>query len=245
MKAWPLLALLLAAPPAEATELKLGSLTFSDELGGVVLKGGSGTGTVADPFVLIEDITDDGPAVLVIRGMRQQFGNTLGTPHLVGFSIRKIVTNRTRRDWYDFELELREILTRASPYEDGLSFGQAGLEMRPFTADRYARVQLRDEPLGRRRLLRRPRAAGRDRDGDGLHHRLLAELRVLPPAAAREPVGAAGTAGSGRSEAQPRRWVPWVTAAPARSAAATNTVSAISSCVAPALIAAFLWISRQ
>jgi hypothetical protein len=143
----PLLSLLLAAQPAAATELKLGSLTFSDELGGVVLRGGSGTGTMADPFVLIEDITEDGPAVLVIRGMRQQFGNTLGTPHLVGFALKKIVTNRTQRDWYDFELELREILNRTSTYEDGLSFGQAGIEPRPFTSDRYAKVQLRDEPL--------------------------------------------------------------------------------------------------
>ena len=31
----------------------------------MVLHGGSGTGTTADPFVLVEEITDDGPAILV------------------------------------------------------------------------------------------------------------------------------------------------------------------------------------
>lgn len=41
------------------------------------------------------------------------------------------------------------------------------------------------------------------------------------------------------------RWVPWVTAAPARRAAEINTVSEISSGVTPALMAASLWMARQ
>ena len=41
------------------------------------------------------------------------------------------------------------------------------------------------------------------------------------------------------------RCVPWVMAAPARSAAATNVVSASSASVAPALSASSLWISMQ
>jgi hypothetical protein len=47
------------------------------------------------------------------------------------------------------------------------------------------------------------------------------------------------------AKAYPTRCVPWVTAAPARKAAAINTVSEISSAVAPALAALSLWMARQ
>jgi hypothetical protein len=139
--------LLLAAALAPAAPVTLGGITFSDELGGVVLHRGWGTGTQGDPFVLVEDITDDGPAVLVVRGLRGRVGDTLGAQNQLGFALRKIVTNRTGRDWHAFELELRERLGQASTYEDGLSFGQAALARRAFSSDRYAAVDATDEPL--------------------------------------------------------------------------------------------------
>jgi hypothetical protein len=142
-------ALTLAALPARApaAPVTLEGITFSDELGGVVLQGGRGRGTPSDPFVLVEEITDDGPAVLVVRGLRDQLGETLRGPGQMGFSLRKIVTNRTARIWHSFELELRERLEQPSSYEDGLSFGQATAATRLFTADRYRIVQMEDEPL--------------------------------------------------------------------------------------------------
>lgn len=135
------------APPVAAAPVTLGDITFSDELGGVVLHGGSGSGIESDPFVLIEDITDDGPAVLVVRGLRGRLGQPLTGQRQLGFWLRKVVTNRTNRTWQAFELELRERLDRPSTYEDGLSFGQATPGRRPFASDRYATAELTDEPL--------------------------------------------------------------------------------------------------
>jgi len=121
----------------EAKELSLGGLTFSDELGGVRLLEGSGTGTLDDPVVLVEEITDFGPAVIVIRGMHARFGNRIQSQHDVGFAITKIVRNATSQPWTLFTLELREKLQQESPFGDGLSFGQASEAGRPFLSDRF------------------------------------------------------------------------------------------------------------
>lgn len=142
-----LLPAVLLASPATAAPVTLTDITFSDELGGVVLHGGSGTGTAQDPFVLIEDITDDGPAILVVRGLRSRLGQPLDSQRQLGFWLRKVVTNRTGRAWQAFELELREELEQPSSYEDGLSFGQATPHRRPFVSDRFATAELTDEPL--------------------------------------------------------------------------------------------------
>jgi hypothetical protein len=140
-------AVLALATAAQAAPLTLAGITFSDELGGVELRGGWGTGTAADPFVLVEEITDDGPAVLIVRGLQAQLGDPLRGTGQIGFALTKIVTNRTARTWASFELELREQLDRPSTYEDGLSFGQAAWSKRSFTADRFANVSMTDEPL--------------------------------------------------------------------------------------------------
>jgi hypothetical protein len=144
----PVAAILLTLPPtASAAPVTLAGITFSDELGGVVLHGGWGSGTVGDPFVLVEEITDDGPAVLVVRGLAERLGSSLQGPGQMGFALRKVVTNRTARAWHAFELELRERLEQTSTYEDGLSFGQATMAQRPFLADRFGTVHMTDEPL--------------------------------------------------------------------------------------------------
>lgn len=125
-------------PPALADPVTLAGLTFSDELGGVTIIEGRGNGSLDDPFVLVEDITGDGPAILVIRGMSHRFGNRIRSHHEVGFALVKIVRNRTDKPWSVFNLELREFLDRASPFGDGLSFGQASDAGRPFRSDRFA-----------------------------------------------------------------------------------------------------------
>ena len=138
---WPVfLGLLLAALPSlsSAAELKLGGLTFSDELGGVRLIEGWGTGTLDDPVVLVEEITDHGPAILIVRGMRPQFGNRIQSQHDVGFAVTKVVRNATELPWTLFNLELREAINRESPFGDGLSFGQATEAGRPFVSDRFS-----------------------------------------------------------------------------------------------------------
>ena len=121
-----------------AEPITLEGLTFSDELGGVRLEQGWGKGSLDDPFVLVEEITGDGPAILTVRGMTYRFGNRVRSHHEVGFALTKLVRNGTGQPWSLFNLELREFLDRASPFEDGLSFGQASDTGRPFRSDRFA-----------------------------------------------------------------------------------------------------------
>jgi len=141
-RAWGLLGALvtvgLGAVAVHAAPLTLEGITFSDELGGVEIKDGWGTGTIDDPFVLVEDITERGPAILVVRGMSPLFGNRIRSHHEVGFALTKIVHNGTGQIWTQFDLELREFIDYPSPFGDGLSFGQASKAGRPFIADGFA-----------------------------------------------------------------------------------------------------------
>ena len=138
--------LVCVAPPASAGTITLEGLTFSDELGGFVLVEGHGSGRLDDPFVLVEEITGDRPAILIIRGLSPDFGNRIGSHHAAGFALTKVVRNGTDQSWSAYNLELREIVTQHSPYEDGLSFGQASEAGRPFVSDRYSAVAEHDEP---------------------------------------------------------------------------------------------------
>jgi hypothetical protein len=125
------------APAVRAEPLTLDGLTFSDEFGGVEIVDGWGTGTLDDPFVLVEEIREHEPAILVVRGMTHSFGNRIRSHHDVGFALTKIVRNRTEQAWSQFDLELREFIDQPSPFGDGLSFGQASEAGRPFVADRF------------------------------------------------------------------------------------------------------------
>jgi hypothetical protein len=136
----------LQAEPTAAAPLSAAGLTFSDELGGFTLVSVSGSGTIEDPFVVVEEITGPQEAVLVISGFSSAFGNRVGTHHLTGFALKKVVTNRTADVWNLFEMELRETLAHQSPYGDGLSFGQASAVGRPFTSSTFAMNHEVDEP---------------------------------------------------------------------------------------------------
>jgi hypothetical protein len=130
-----------------AEPITLEGLTFSDELGGVRLESGWGTGSLDDPIVLVEEITGDGPATLVVRGMTHRFGNRIRSHHEVGFALTKLVRNGTGEPWSLFTLELREFFEHASPFGDGLSFGQASDVGRPFASDRFAETIETREPF--------------------------------------------------------------------------------------------------
>jgi hypothetical protein len=143
------LALLLGlayGPAPAARELTLEGLTFSDEMGGVELLDGWGSGTLDDPIVLVESITGAGPATLTVSGMTWRFGNRIRSHHEIGFALTKIVRNDTAETWSIFNLELREFIDYASPFDDGLSFGQASLAGRPFRSDRFVSVTDIQEP---------------------------------------------------------------------------------------------------
>lgn len=136
----------LLAASAEARPLTLDGLTFSDELGGVELLDGWGRGTLDEPFVLVERITGQGAAILIVRGMSAGLGNRIRSHHETGFALTKIVHNETGQPWTMFDLELRERLDRPSPFDDGLSFGQASVAGRPFGSDRFSEHHDVEEP---------------------------------------------------------------------------------------------------
>ncbi len=141
------LACALEPPPAQAGSFTLEGITFSDEMGGVVLLDAYGSGRLDDPFVLIEEIADIGPAVVTVSGLTATFGNRIESHHVTGFALTKIVRNATPRPWAGFDLELQEVLGHNSTYYDGLSFGQATEMGRPFVSDRYVEVREIIEPF--------------------------------------------------------------------------------------------------
>jgi hypothetical protein len=138
-------ALALAALPAAAEPMTREGITFSDELGGFTILALSGSGRLEDPFVLVEEVTGDMGAVLVVRGLTGAYGNRVATQHATGFALHKVVTNGTGQDWLRYEIELREHPGASSPYEDGLSFGQASIRP-PQGSDRFESVAAVDEP---------------------------------------------------------------------------------------------------
>jgi hypothetical protein len=140
---------LAAAPAARADRVVLDGVVFAAEHGGLRLVDGWGRGSRADPFVLVEEITTGGAAVLTVREAATRFGDRVDGGIGVGFVLKKIVTNRTARPWTIFEMELRQELVTPSDYWDGLSFHQAGDRAPYVTSDRFAVVDLADEPADR------------------------------------------------------------------------------------------------
>jgi len=135
------------AVAAQARPITVEGLTFSDELGGFTILAAWGTGTKADPIVVVEEITGPTAAILVIRGMTPEFGNRAGTLHPNGFILRKIVTNRTRFIWNVVDFELQQIIGVSSDTLDGLSFGQGAQANRPFKSNKFKSTSEVKEPL--------------------------------------------------------------------------------------------------
>ena len=151
-----LLTVLLALPAtASADTWTVAGLTFSDELGGFRILSVSGAGTNSDPIVIVEEITDVFPAVLVIRGL-QTYENEGADPVQASFTnlaIVKVVTNLSERVWIGFDLELQEEYRRPSPYDDGLSFDQLRVfSDPPVNSDSFAVTRLESEPYDRVRF---------------------------------------------------------------------------------------------
>ncbi len=108
---------------------------------------GRGSGSRADPFVVVERVVTDRPTALVVRGLSEAFGNPARTNHFAGFWLIKVVINGTDQTWTGYRLELEEELGEGSPRYDGLSFGQEfPIVERLFTADRFSSMTVLDEP---------------------------------------------------------------------------------------------------
>jgi hypothetical protein len=128
-----------------ATEITHEGLSFSDEGGGFTLKSVTGRGSLDDPYVVIEEVVGPRQAILVIRGLKR-VGNRIGTHHIAGVAINKVVINRSADVWQNYQMELRELTSRHSPYEDGLSFAQNTVIAGAFTASSFPNLQRFDEP---------------------------------------------------------------------------------------------------
>jgi hypothetical protein len=141
-----LLAGTLAAQLAQAAPVTIEGITFSDEKGDFTILKVTGTGTLQDPFVVVEDVTGDTP-ILVIRGMNIGFGNRVGSQHVIGFAIAKICINHTGSSWTQYRMELRTTPTDPSPYGDGLSFAQGFLGGPPASSSGFHHARVIDEPF--------------------------------------------------------------------------------------------------
>ena len=129
-----------------------GGLSFSDEPGGVRLLAASGTGTPADPIVLVEEIIGSGPAMLEIRNGRTGHLDVSPATGFLTLSVVKIIVNRGPWRWAGFDLELMSAPDQPSVYSDGLSFDQPQTMQRIARADRFLRTAQEDEPFDRIRF---------------------------------------------------------------------------------------------
>lgn len=138
--------LLWSVAPVAAAPISHAGLIFSDEMGGFRLLSVTGIGTLDDPIVVTEEIFGSHEAVLIIKNFSRDFGNRIGSHHVAAFAMAKVVVNRTDKVWQNFQMELREVPTRHSPYEDGLSFGQNSEISEIYTGSSFPKSQRFDEP---------------------------------------------------------------------------------------------------
>ena len=143
----------LAGGASKAATFTTAGLTFSDELGGFRLVSVSGSGSIPDPIVIIEEIGAMGTAALVIRGTQippeNQTEGAIHPPSSISLAVIKIVINASARPWAGFDLELRETLRKPSPYDDGLSFDQLESFQIPIVSNRFSSGRRVDEPFDR------------------------------------------------------------------------------------------------
>jgi hypothetical protein len=129
--------LLVSATAAHAVPVSAEGITFSEVGAGVTITDLSGTGTVADPFILSETFTSLDGTISIAGLSDPAFGNRTGSSHTAGFVLVKNVLNSTGLPWSFFDHELQEILGTPSPDGDGLSFAQGCASCRPFVSDTY------------------------------------------------------------------------------------------------------------
>src|SRR5262249_1259067 len=88
---------------AKAGSFSIDGVTFSDRLGGFVLEKVTGEGSMDDPFVLTERMTDSDGGTLSFR-IPPEFGNRIGSQHAIAFAVIKVVENASELPWNSFEL---------------------------------------------------------------------------------------------------------------------------------------------
>ena len=143
------LGLIVALPALAMAEASApGDVTFAIAGDTATVLQTTGSGSLDDPFVVVERISGTEPVVLEVHGLSPPFGNRVRTHHLTGFALHKVVINDTDEIWSGYQIELQERLGENSPYGDGLSFGQLpGSGPRGLASDGYRDARAIDEPL--------------------------------------------------------------------------------------------------
>lgn len=143
-------ALVMSVPAHTALShtISLPGISFSDELGGFDLERVTGKGSIADPFVVIERVSNPDGATLVFRA-DPSLGNLIGSPDRIGFALVKVMVNASGHDWSSMEVELQSKFGVPSDHTDELSYGQGSDAGRPFTSNVFRHVTLIDEPYDR------------------------------------------------------------------------------------------------
>ncbi|WP_413776842.1 hypothetical protein [Mesorhizobium sp. AR07] len=151
-----LAALLAASVPhakADSTTPRIfdaGAYSFSDERGGFRITSASGTGTIADPIVVTEELNSADPVTLTIRAIRpiQPYGSS--GDYATGFlPLKIIVLNNSDHAWIEFEFELQSILNQPSDDSDGLSFDQAQRQESMIRSNSFAEFSREFQPYDR------------------------------------------------------------------------------------------------
>lgn len=139
-------------PAAEANgvgrQWQAGQYSFSDELGGFLIRSVSGTGTRSDPVVLSEELESADPVILTIRARQPTANFTEGILYL-----RIVALDGSGHPWVDFLFELQSILNQPSVFGDGLSFDQTHTPSDFISSDSFARYDRQLEPFDRLRFL--------------------------------------------------------------------------------------------
>jgi hypothetical protein len=136
-----------------AREWLAGSYSFSDELGGFVIKSVSGSGTQKDPYIIEEAFDSSSPVTLVIRARRPIRPFDDGTLYANGILYMRIeVRNGSGQGWVEFEFELQEILHQPSVFSDGLSFDQRRGKSDMVSSDAFSKYSRDFEPYDKLRF---------------------------------------------------------------------------------------------
>ena len=126
--------------------ISLPGITFSEASSNFRLLSATGSGSLDDPFIVVEEVFGEGEVLLSINVYDADFGSRIETMHAMGFALQKVVINQTRKLWDHYALELEFDVGRGSDYYDGLSFGQKSKVNRPFRSDRFSWVEDLTEP---------------------------------------------------------------------------------------------------
>ncbi|TYR34265.1 hypothetical protein FY036_04950 [Mesorhizobium microcysteis] len=150
---FPLAGLLTAGPAWPADDLgrwHAGPYSYSDEMGGFTIRGISGSGTLDDPVVLIQELYSASPVTLMIRAEKPiRAGDYSGNFAHGIIYIRLETLNSSGLPWLEFEFELQEIHGQPSSFGDGLSFDQRRTDSANIFSDSYAEFSRDYEPYDR------------------------------------------------------------------------------------------------